>query len=274
MSEVVIRAIHLRKTFRDYKSNLQKMKHMLVLSGAGEKNNVFSNVSFEIKKGEKVAIILDSGIGKTSLMRLLAGIITPEKGRVEVNGRLTSILDYRCGFDNSLTVQDNYEIACALLGWPRDVTEQRQEEILEAAGLTQMKEQPLRICKAAGANRLGFNIHTYEKPDILIFDEGFSFGSKKLNSKYVKRLKEIVSDPEVTLVMSANSTAIAGKLCTRGIVIHNGKVEFDGDYEEALAYHKENPDPKSDRMKAEAEPEEESNESAAAEGADNGSVII
>ena len=110
MSEVVIRAIHLRKTFRDYKSNLQKMKHMLVLSGAGEKNNVFSNVSFEIKKGEKVAIILDSGIGKTSLMRLLAGIITPEKGRVEVNGRLTSILDYRCGFDKSLTVQDNYEI--------------------------------------------------------------------------------------------------------------------------------------------------------------------
>lgn len=271
MGETVIKAIHLRKTYRDYKSNLQKMKHMLILSGAGEKNNVFSNVSFEIEKGEKVAILMDAGIGKTTMLRLLAGIITPEKGRVEIKGKVTAILDYKCGFDNNLTVDDNYEIGCTLRGWTKEQIEERREEIYEFAGLSGSGELPLRECKGIGANRLGFAITTYEKPDILLFDEGFSFGSKKKNSQYMKSLLAKVSDPEVTLVMAANKASIAGKFCTRGIVIHDGKVGFDGSFEEALEFYKENPDPKSERLKMLMEAEADAEENPAPEGGEEGS---
>lgn len=239
MSEVVIKADHLRKTFRDYKRNIQKMQHMLLLRRTGEINNVFRDVSFEICKGEKVAIITRPGCGKSTILRLLAGVLTPEKGSVTVNGNLTAILDYKYGFENSLTIEDNYEMKCSLLKWPRNVVKEREAEILKFAGFYKMKDQPLKTVKSLGANRLGFAITTYEKPEILIFDEKFVFGGKAYATKFMNHLKELIDDPEVTFVMSVFKVKEAAQFCTRGIVINDGVVEFDGSFKDAAAYYRE-----------------------------------
>ena len=240
MGEAVIRVTNVRKTFRRYKRNIQKMQHMLLLNNAGEKNNVFRDVSFEINKGEKVAIMTRPGGGKTTMMKLLAGIIKPEKGSIEVNGEVTAILDYKCGFDSTLTCRDNYEMRCTLLGWPRDVMKQREAAIFKFAGLGKMKDQQMRSIKGAGINRLSFAIYTYEKPEILLFDEKFVFGNKAYTVRCKEHLMEMISDPEVTFVMSANRVNVAAEFCTRGIILNNGIVEFDGSYEEASAYYFEN----------------------------------
>jgi len=239
MSEVVIKADHLRKTFRDYKRNIQKMQHMLLLMRTGDINNVFRDVSFEIRKGEKVAIITKPGGGKSTMLRLLAGILTPEKGSVTINGKVTAILDYKYGFENNLTVEDNYEMKCSLLQWPRSVVKEREEAILKFARLYKEKDKTLKAVKAFGANRLGYAITTYEKPDILIFDEKFAFGGKAYVTKYMKHLKKLVDDPEVTLVMSVYKVSETAQFCTRGIIINDGVVVFDGSYEDATAYYRE-----------------------------------
>lgn len=269
MSEVVIKAIHLRKTFRHYKRNIQKMQHMLLLRRTGNINNVFSDVSFEIRKGEKVGIITRPGCGKTTMMRLLGGILTPEKGSIEVKGKITSIFDFRYGFETSLTVRDNYEIKCALLGWPRDVMKQREEEILRFAGLYKMREHTLREAKNLGANRLGFAICTYEKPDILLLDEKMAFGGNYYVKKYMEHMKELVLDPDVTLVMAVNKLSTAAELCTRGIILNDGKVEFDGSYEDASAYYVANLGATAMRnKKKDVDAEEEEAAEGAADGDD------
>ncbi|MBR3200984.1 MAG: ABC transporter ATP-binding protein [Mogibacterium sp.] len=266
MSEVVIKANHLRKTFRHYKRNIQKMQHMLLLRRTGDIRNVFSDVSFEICKGEKVGIITKPGGGKTTMMRLLAGILTPEKGSVEVKGDITTLLDFRYGFDNSLTIRDNYEIRCTLLGWSRESMKEREEEILNFAGLSKAADQQLRSVKSTGANRLGFAISTYDKPDIMLFDEKLTFGGKSYTPKYMEHLKALLLDPEVTLVMAVNRLSTAANYCTRGIILNEGKVEFDGSYEEASAYYVENLGATAARRKKEAEAEAEISD----DGSDDG----
>ena len=266
MSEAVIKVTNVRKTFRRYKRNIQKVQHMLLLNNAGEKNNVFRDVSFEINKGEKVAIITKPGGGKTTMLKLIAGIIKPEKGSIEVRGNITAILDYKCGFDSNLTCRDNYEMRCALLGWPRDVMKAREAEIFKFAGLRKVKDQQMKSFKGSGINRLSFAIYTYEKPDILLFDEKFVFGNKNYTARCKEQLKKQISDPDVTFVMSANRLNVAAEFCTRGIILNDGVVVFDGSYEEASAYYLENIGASASRKSKNKNEEDAASEGAADEG--------
>lgn len=237
MSETVIRVEHVRKTYRSYKNNFQRVKHMLILSSAGEKNRVLTDVSFEIKKGEKVTIFTPSGGGKSTLLRILADIIKPEAGTVEVKGEPKLILDYRAGFDVNLTGLQNYRIRSKIEGWSDETIKAREKEIFKLAGLSHEKETRLKYYPRGGASRLGFAILTAETGDIILMDERISFGSTTINDRYTERFSELIS-PETTLVMAGNDFKTNLLLCERGIVIHEGKVVFDGPIEEALEYHK------------------------------------
>ena len=246
MSETIVKLEHVRKTYRTYKSNFQKIQHMLFLSGAGEKNRVLNDVSFEIKKGEKVTVLTPSGGGKTTILRIIAGIIKPEAGTVVVNEKPTLLLDYRAGFDAALNGLDNYRIRAKLQGWPDELIKQREKEIFKFAGLSQEKETKLRNFPRGGASRLGFAISTADKPDFLLMDERIMFGSSAINDRYTERFAEMIT-PEMTLIMSGNDFRRNLLFCERGIVIHDGVVKFDGPIEEAMEYHKEHSDRKASK---------------------------
>lgn len=250
MSETIIKLEHVRKTYRSYKSNFQKMKHMLILSGAGEKNRILKDVSFTVKKGEKVAILSPAGGGKSTMLRILAGIIKPDAGTVEVVKEPKLILDYRAGFDTALSAADNYRIRAKLEGWSDDHIESREKEIFKTASLLHDKNKTLKNCPRGSAIKLGFAIATYEKADLILMDEKLSFGKNTINERYTKRFADLITE-ETTLVMAGNDLKITALFCERGIVIHDGKLVFDGPFEEALSYHKEHASVKREKRRKE-----------------------
>lgn len=259
MSDTVIKVSNVKKTYRRYKKNFQKIQHMLLLQNAGEKIRVLRGISFEIKRGEKVALIATPQSGKTTLMRVLAGIITPEEGEVEVNGKVTTVFDHRLGFENALTGRDNYEIRCTLMGWTKEEMKERAASIFRYSGVTDdIVDEPMSTYKKTRPYLLGFTISTVERPEIMLYDEKFNLGTKKAVRNTVERLRKLIDSPDITFLMSVSNVEIARKLCQRGIVLHHGRVVFDGDFDEAIEYYKSNCRKKKDKSnrRDEEDPEE------------------
>lgn len=234
--ETVIRVKGVKKSFRQYKNNWQKIQHLLLMRDVGRRKWLFNGVSFEIKRGEKVGIIGMPFSGRTTLMRMICGVLQPDSGKIEVNGEITPILDHKLGFQTPLTGLENYQTRCSILGWTKEEIEEREEKILEYAGISKEKDQPIKSYMAGKVNRLGFAISTETKPEILVYDAGFNFGSNNFVEKAVKRLNKLTKDDETTLIMTASRRKIASMLCERGIVFEKGKIVFDGPFNEAMDF--------------------------------------
>jgi len=260
MSETLIKVEHVRKTYRDYRSNFQKLRHMVILSSAGEKNRILQDISFEIKKGEKVAIFGPPSSGKSTIMRIVAGIIKPESGTVEVKGTPKLIFDHRMGFELSLSGRDNYEMRARIEGWSKEKIKEREERVFKFAALTDLIDVPLRSYPKGGPTRLGYAISTDDDPEFLLFDERMAFGNVRINRKFLSRFKRVTGNPDMTLLMTANEPNIAVHLCERGIVIMEGKVVFDGPCAEARKYLKEQSGGKRKKKKEDVESDGEDQE--------------
>lgn len=235
--EPVIRVENVKKSYRVYKTNWQKIKSLLLGRDAGRKRKALGGISFEIQKGETVGVIGLPFSGRTTLMKMLCGVITPDSGSVEIRGKVTPVLNHRMGFLTVMSGLDNYRMRCRLLGWTKEQADECEEAVFEFAGLTKEKDLPMRQYKKGRAGRLGFAISTARKPDIMIYDETFSFGAKTFSEKAVRRLKKLTADDDTTLVMTVTQRKYAGMLCKRGIVIDKGKLAFDGPFAEALEYY-------------------------------------
>lgn len=255
MSDIVIKADHLKKNFRNFRSNRQKLQYFLLGKKAGNKVRVLRDVSFEISRGEKVGIIGRPGSGRSTLMRLMAGIIQADSGTIEVHGDITIRFDNKLAFEMGLSGSDNYEGRCTLLGWSKEKMAENKQRIFEFAGLAKVMDDPIRTYKKGYANRLGFAIGTVDKPDIMLFDETMSFGDKRFTKRAVKRLRHLVAGDDITFVMAVSDVASARLLCKRGIIIDKGKVVFDGEFGEAIDYYKTNikVEDKKSRDRSEAE---------------------
>lgn len=240
MGEVIIKVDNIKKNYRVYKTNWQKIKSLLFGQSAGRVRNALKGVSFEVQKGETVGIIGLPFSGRTTLMKILCGIIAPDSGSVEVNGKVTPVLDYRMGFQTVMPGIDNYHIRCKLLGWTDEEIADHEDAVFEFAGLSKEKNLAMRQYRKGRINRLGFAISTELKPDILVYDEKFSFAAKTFADKAIRRLKKLTADDDTTLVMTVTQREYARSLCKRGIVLDKGKVVFDGPFDEALEYYDAN----------------------------------
>lgn len=240
MGEVIIRVDNIKKNYRVYKTNWQKIKSLLFGQSAGRVRNALRGVSFEIQKGETVGIIGLPFSGRTTLMKIICGIIAPDSGSVEVNGKVTPVLDHRMGFQTVMPGLDNYRIRCKLLGWTDEEIAEHEDAVFEFSGLSKEKGLAMRQYRKGRISRLGFAISTELKPDILVYDETFSFAAKSFADKAVRRLKKLTADDDTTLVMTVTQRDYARSLCKRGIVLYKGKVVFDGPFGEALDYYDTN----------------------------------
>lgn len=239
MSKNAITVRNVSKSFRQYKSNWQKIQFLLMMRDAGTKIEVLKDVSFDIKKGEKVGIIGQQQSGKTTLLRIIAKIIRPDSGKVRVAGGVTPILDIRMGFDSSLSGKDNYIIMNNAFGRSAAETKASEDEVFKFAGLSRLKNEPLKTYPKGSASKLGFAIATGKKDDIILFDASITFGEKAWNTASMERMQELVSG-DTTLVMSVNKLADAEQLCNRGLVLHQGRLVYDGAFGDAIDYYRNN----------------------------------
>ena len=187
-----------------------------------------SDVSFSVQQGETIGVIGRNGVGKTTLLRLLSNIISPDRGHIwRKPGLRTVLLSLQAGFIPSLTGRQNAIISGITLGLSRHATEQFMDHIIEFAELKDFIDQPVAVYSAGMRARLGFSVAMHVDPDVLLIDEVISVGDEDFRRKSSVVIRQRVESNETTVLVTHNKQ-LATSLCSRLIWIEKGCVRMVG----------------------------------------------
>jgi ABC-type polysaccharide/polyol phosphate transport system ATPase subunit len=188
---------------------------------------VLSDISFDIHRGERVALIGRNGAGKSTLLKIISRILKADSGTFTVRGSITSLLELGVGFHPELTGSDNIFFYGALMGKDRAQVNQVYDEICAFADIGGYIDQPVKLYSSGMYQRLGFACAFAMRPDMLIADEGLSVGDFIFQKKCEERIQDIVRDGS-TFLMVAHSAHQVRRIAERGIWLENGRIERDG----------------------------------------------
>lgn len=188
------------------------------------------DVSFDIKKGERVAILGLNGAGKSTLLKVIAGVLKATEGTVSRSGVLVPLLELGAGFDPQYTGAENIYLYGAMLGYSKAFLKEKYDEIVAFSELGDFIHVPVKNYSSGMRARLGFSIATLVEPDILILDEVLSVGDVKFRKKSEKRIKEMFAKGITVLFVSHNLRQVRS-LCTRAIWLEKGQIVEDGSVE-------------------------------------------
>ena len=191
------------------------------------------DVSFEVQPGEAFGIIGDNGAGKSTMLKLLAGIMRPTTGRIEVRGRLSALIEVSAGFHPDLTGRENVYLNGTILGLKRNEIRQRFDEIVAFSGLEQFIDTPVKRYSSGMFARLGFSVAAHVDPDVLLVDEVLSVGDYLFQQKCVERIESVIASGTTVVFISHNLRAV-GSLCDRSLLLQKGKVMMLGPTSEVL----------------------------------------
>ena len=219
------------KVFNVYldKANTMKEKILFLFSrNRREKRVVLQGVNAKIKKGEVVALIGTNGSGKSTLLKLLTKIIYPNKGKIETNGKLTSLLELGAGFHPDFSGRENIYFNASIFGLTRKEIDARLEEIIEFSELRDFIDNPVRTYSSGMYMRLAFSVAINVDADILLIDEILSVGDEHFQNKCFNKMLELKEQGK-TMVFVTHSMETVRKLCNRTIWLGDGKIKMDGD---------------------------------------------
>jgi lipopolysaccharide transport system ATP-binding protein len=197
-----------------------------------------NDVSFELRRGECLGLIGHNGAGKTTLLKMLNGLIKPDRGRIEMNGRVGALIALGAGFNPILTGRENIYINGSVLGLSKKEIDEKIEEIIDFAEIGDFIDSPVQNYSSGMSVRLGFSIASSLSPDVLILDEVLAVGDIGFVVKCLNKIRDIASDAAVILV-SHNMQSISG-FCSRVIVLEKGnKVKDVSEVADAIDYYYE-----------------------------------
>jgi lipopolysaccharide transport system ATP-binding protein len=192
------------------------------------------DVNFEIKAGELVSIIGHNGAGKTTLLKILSRITEPTEGRVEIDGRVASLLEVGTGFHPELSGRENVFLNGAILGMSRAEVRRRFDDIVEFAGVEKFIDMPVKRFSTGMYARLAFAVAAHLQAEILVVDEVLAVGDAEFQARCLNRMSEVASTGRTVLFVSHNLAAVSA-LTRRAIVLRGGRLSFDGPVDAALA---------------------------------------
>ncbi|HEY2031377.1 MAG TPA: ABC transporter ATP-binding protein [Myxococcales bacterium] len=195
-------------------------------------------VDLDIASGESVALIGHNGSGKSTLLKLAAGVLQPTLGTVQVQGRISPMIELAAGFDPDLTGRDNVFLNGALMGYSRKQMKEKFDRIVEFSELAEFIDMPVKNYSSGMYARLGFAIAADVEPEILIIDEILAVGDEKFQAKCMERIKSIRSTG-CTIIYVSHAMDSVRLLCDRVAVLHHGELVFDGAPEPAIAKYRE-----------------------------------
>ena len=196
------------------------------------------DVSFEVKRGDRLAILGLNGAGKSTLLKVIAGVFKPTEGTVKRRGRIAPMIELGAGFDPQYTGAENIFLYGAVLGFSKEFIQSKYDEIVEFSELEQFIDVPLKNYSSGMRARLGFSIATVVEPDILILDEVLSVGDAKFRKKSEKRIMDMF-DKGVTVIFVSHSLDQIRRLCNKAIILDKGKVIANGDIDEVTQIYEE-----------------------------------
>ncbi len=236
-NEVVVRFDNVTKLYKLYKSSRARFKGLFSKKVPYKENRAVKNLSFEVRRGESVALFGRNGAGKSTILKMVTGVTFPTEGEVYVNGKVSALLELSAGFDIESTGRENISFKCSLMGMNEEEIRAVEGDIIKFADIGDYIDQPLRSYSSGMKARLGFAINVNAQPDILIVDEALSVGDKAFQKKCKDKVAEIMADEDVTLLFVTHSLTTAQDFCSRGIVLEKGTKLFDGPIEEAIEYY-------------------------------------
>ena len=196
---------------------------------SGEKS--LSDVNVGIKQGEFVFLVGHSGAGKSTMLKVISGILKPYKGSVTVNGSVAPLIELGAWFDQELTARENIFLNGCVLGHTEKFMKEHFDEIVEFAELHKFLDSPIKNYSSGMKARLGFSVATMVKPDILIVDEILAVGDYKFRQKCEKRMTEMLSGGTTLLYVSHNINEVK-RLCDHAIWIDKGIARMQGEVNE------------------------------------------
>jgi len=229
MNNTVIKIINLSKGYKLYDSPMMRFKEAMSPFKKKYHKDFFAikNLSFEIKKGEIVGIIGRNGSGKSTLLKMVTGVLTPSSGSVEVNGKVSAILELGAGFNSELTGIENLELNLNINGESKKNISKKIKEITDFAELGEYINQPTKTYSSGMKARLSFGLAIHIEPDIFIVDEALSVGDAAFQRKCFARMEAIRISGATILFVSHSEGSIVS-LCDRAIWLHHGEKILDG----------------------------------------------
>lgn len=192
------------------------------------------DVSFQVERGESVALIGRNGSGKSTMLKVIAGVMYPSQGSVRVNGEIAPMIELGAGFDLELTARENIFLNGAVLGHDRAYMQEHFESIIDFAELKDFVDVPVKNYSSGMLARLGFAVATEVKADLLVVDEVLAVGDFMFQQKCQKRLADMLAGDTTLLFVSHNSQQVQ-ELCRRAIWLDHGVVRGDGPSAEVCA---------------------------------------
>lgn len=232
--DIVIKFDHVTKMYKLFKSDKKRLLYTFCKKIKYKEKKAVNDVSFEIKRGESVALFGRNGAGKSTILKMITGVCFPTNGEIIVKGRVSALLELTSGFDPEFTGRENIYLKGQLLGLKDKEIKELEQEIIDFAELEEYIDQPVRTYSSGMKARLGFSINVNIRPEILIVDEALSVGDEEFKRKCVKKVNEIVANENVTLLFVTHATGVAKEFCQRAMVMEKGVVKFDGDIDEAI----------------------------------------
>jgi ABC-type polysaccharide/polyol phosphate transport system ATPase subunit len=209
---------------------------------SGVENQMFSaldDVSLDVHRGESVGIVGRNGAGKSTMLKLLAGITSPTRGRIMIAGRIAALIEIGSGFHPELTGRENVFLSGAILGMRRREIAKKLDAIIEFAGVQKFVDTPVKWYSSGMYVRLGFAIAAHLEPDILLIDEVLAVGDAEFQAKCLQRIRGLKRDGVTTILISHDLSAVE-RLCDRAVLLDKGRVISDGAPAEVIAdYHRQ-----------------------------------
>ncbi|WP_157488914.1 ABC transporter ATP-binding protein [Pseudofrankia sp. DC12] len=226
---VVIRATGVSKKFVSYHKRATSLKEMFVRRGglSGEDFWALRDINIEIPRGQTVGLAGANGSGKSTTLKVLAGILRPTGGKVEVNGRIASLLELGAGFNGELTGRENVYLNAALLGLTKRETDKLFDAIVDFAELRHKIDDEVKHYSSGQYVRLGFAVAVHVDPDILLVDEVLAVGDEAFQRKCLAKIEEFRQQGR-TILFVTHSLDLIENMCDRVIVLESGKIIHDG----------------------------------------------
>lgn len=199
----------------------------------GEHFWALKDVSFDVKQGEVMGIVGKNGAGKSTLLKVLSKITQPTEGRIEINGRVASLLEVGTGFHPELTGRENIYLNGTLLGMSRKEVAEKLDEIVAFSGVEKFIDTPVKHYSSGMHVRLAFSVAAHLEPEILIIDEVLAVGDAEFQKKCLGKMEDVAGEGRTVIFVSHDLAAVR-KLCTRGVLLENGEVKKQGEILEVI----------------------------------------
>lgn len=200
------------------------MRHELFFS----EFRALKHISFKVRRGEVVGLVGTNGSGKSTMLKIIAGVLEASEGECIVRGNIAPLIELGAGFDMELTARENIYLNGALLGYTKQFIDDHFDEIVEFAELRDFVDMPLKNYSSGMVARIAFAIATVTEPDILIVDETLSVGDVFFQQKCEDRIQHFIKSGDVTVLFVSHSIEQVERICQRAIWIEKGDLRMDG----------------------------------------------